>query len=173
MDHFIGGGVALSYPEVWSRFIGQVPEEHRHDVAAFYLQQMQADDERTRERYCYEWARYELSLVKLDPEAVDVEDLLEHYNYRSLAPLEAHYVVNKCFLPEHYIIDNAGSLANIPTSIVHGRYDVICPPRDAYALHLRLPGSALHFVCAGHAAGEAAISEKLVEELERFATMLR
>ena len=133
---------------------------------------MQSQDEDLRERYCYEWARYELSLIKLDPASVDLDDMLQHYNYRSLAPLEAHYMVHQCFLPDNYILDNAGALAGIPTAIVHGRYDVICPPRDAYPLPRSLPGSRMHFVCAGHSASEEAIRETLIAELARFSQEL-
>ncbi len=172
IEYFIGGGVAGWYPEVWDRFIEQVPATKRTDVPGFYLAQMQSDDEDVRERFCYEWARYELSLIKLDPDSFDLDDLLEHYNYRSLAPLEAHYMASRCFIPDNYILDNASLLAGIPTSIVHGRYDVVCLARDAYKLHRHLPGSAMHFVCAGHSASEDAIKEKLVAELRRFAEML-
>jgi proline iminopeptidase len=172
IDHFVRGGVGGLYPEVWDRFIAQVPEGHRDDVAAFYLEQMQSPDETQRERYCYEWARYELSLIKLDPASVDLDDMLNHYNYRSLAPLEAHYMAHQCFLPDDYILDNVGVLSGIPTAIVHGRYDVICPPRDAYTLHQFLPDSRLHFVCAGHSASEEAIREVLIAELARLSTEL-
>ncbi len=172
IEYFIGGGVAGWYPEVWDRFIEQVPATKRTDVPGFYLAQMQSDDEDVRERFCYEWARYELSLIKLDPDSFDLDDLLEHYNYRSLAPLEAHYMASRCFIPDNYILDNASLLAGIPTSIVHGRYDVICLARDAYKLHRHLPGSQMHFVCAGHSASEDAIKEKLVAELGRFAAEL-
>ena len=173
IEHFVEGGVAALFPEVWDRFIGHVPEEYRSDVCSYYLDQMCSPDNEVRERYRYEWARYELSLIKLDAASVDLNEMLEHYNYRSLAPLEAHYMANRCFLSDDYILENAAGLAGIPTSIVHGRYDVICPARDAYALHTKLPGSDLHFVCAGHSASETAIREKLIEELTRFAKDLQ
>ena len=172
IDHFAGGGVAPFFPEIWERFIGHVPEEHHDDVSAYYLTQMRSSDEEIRERYCYEWAHYELSLIKLDEAAVNMTEMLEHYNYRSLAPLEAHYMANRCFLPEGYILDHVGVLANTPASIVHGRYDIICPARDAYELHRRWPDSQLHFVCAGHSASEEAIRDKLIAEMDRFATIL-
>jgi proline iminopeptidase len=168
IEHFIGGGVEKLFPEVWERFVSQVPDERRGDLAGYYLEQMQSPDEDVRERFCFEWGQYELSLIKLDAASVDVGEMLEHYNYRSLAPLEAHYVVNRCFLPDRYILDNAATLAGIPASIVHGRYDVICPAQDAYELHRALPDSALHFVCAGHSASETEIRKALVAELARL-----
>ena len=168
IDHFIGGGVEKHFPEMWQRFVAQVPENRRGEPAPYYLSQMQSPDEDVRERFCYEWAHYELSLIKLDTASLDMKEMLEHYNYRSLAPLEAHYVVNQCFLPDRYILDHADTLSGIPAAIVHGRYDVICPPQDAYELHKTLAGSTLHFVCAGHSASESAIREKLIEELARL-----
>ncbi len=113
-----------------------------------------------------------MSLTKLDPDSFDLDDLLEHYNYRSLAPLEAHYMAARCFIPDNSILDNASALAGIPTSIVHGRYDIICLAQDACKLHQHLPGSQMHFVCAGHSASEEAIKGKLVTELGRLAELL-
>lgn len=165
--HFVGGGVADFFPEVWQRFVALVPEERRGDISSFYLEKMRSGDKEESERFCYEWARYELSLIKLDWQATAVDDILEQYNYRSLAPLEAHYMANACFLPEDYILEHASALADKPVSIVHGRYDVICPPKQAFALHRALPASVLRFVRAGHSASEEAIRGALIEELGR------
>ena len=40
-------------------------------------------------------------------------------------------------------------LAAVPCAIIHGRHDVICPPRAAAALHAAWPGSCLHIVEGG------------------------
>jgi proline iminopeptidase len=170
IEHFVGGGVADFYPEVWERFVALVPDGHRGAVSRYYLERMTSGPERERERFCYEWARYELSIIKLDWPGSDSEvaEILGHYNYRSLAPLEAHYMANRCFLPENYLLANAGRLPAVPVSIVHGRYDVLCPPKDAYELHRRIPDSRLRYVPAGHASSEPAIREALVSELERL-----
>jgi proline iminopeptidase len=66
IEHFIGGGVEKLFPEVWERFVSQVPDERRGDLAGYYLEQMQSPDEDVRERFCFEWGQYELSLIKLD-----------------------------------------------------------------------------------------------------------
>lgn len=172
MDHFIGGGVSATFPEVWERFISHVPQGNRGEPARYYLQQMQSEDEQRRERFTYEWALYELSCIKLDLPFTEVEGLLEEYSYRSLAPLEAHYMANHCFVPDGYVLDHADVLADIPTAIVHGRYDAICLARDAYRLHQSLAGSTLQFVCAGHSASEPAIASQLRTELANMVTRL-
>ena len=45
---------------------------------------------------------------------------------------------------------NLAKIAHIPTVIVQGRYDVVCPAVSAYDLHKRLPGSTLHLTTTGH-----------------------
>lgn len=48
--------------------------------------------------------------------------------------LESHYYGNKAFMPHNYILKNAHKLKNIPGTIVHGRYDLICSPENALLL---------------------------------------
>ena len=170
IEHFVGGGVEDYFPEVWERFVSVVPEGRRRSIASFYLAGMTSKDEDEREKFCYEWARYELSLVKLDwPESDEaIAKILGQYNYRSLSVLEAHYTANRFFLEENYILERAGALDGLPVSIVHGRYDVLCPPKGARELHQKIPGSRLHYVTAGHSSREPAIREALVSELSRL-----
>ena len=86
-----------------------------------------------------------------------------------LARLEAHYLLNDCFLPKNYIISNARRIKNIPTSIVHGRYDFVCTPDMAFKLHKALPKSNLQFVTAGHSSGDPEIVSHLMDEMARIA----
>ena len=49
------------------------------------------------------------------------------------------------------IVANAHKLKDIPGIIVHGRYDVVCPLDNAFALHQAWPGSELQIIRdAGH-----------------------
>ena len=49
--------------------------------------------------------------------------------------MELHYIKNNFFMEEDYIVKSAKILKNIPGLIVQGRYDLICPPNNAYELH--------------------------------------
>jgi proline iminopeptidase len=54
--------------------------------------------------------------------------------------------------------------------IVQGRYDVVCPPASAWALHRRWPGSELRLVGdAGHSITEPGIVDALVQATDGFA----
>jgi proline iminopeptidase len=67
------------------------------------------------------------------------------------------------FVEEAYILNHVAKIANIPTVIVQGRYDVVCPAKSAWELHKALPNSNLIIVPdAGHSMGEVSIARELV-----------
>ena len=165
-----GGAAALFFPDAWERLASLAPAAKRNNLAAFinyYLNKMLSKNKEEREKYTYEWARYELSLLKLNMPEKEVRKTMKEFNYRSLAVLEAHYLGKSCFLPQNYILKNCGKL-KIPVSIVHGRYDVICAPSAAYALHKKLKQSKLFFTLAGHGSRDEGNVQRLVSEMERM-----
>lgn len=170
--HYSQGGVKNHFPEIWERFVSLVPKEERKNISSYYLRQMQSKDPKTKEKYTYEWAYYECSLLKMRFSKKEVLETLKEFSYKSLAPLEAHYMVNNCFLEEDFILKNASNLSYLPVSIIHGRYDFICPPRNSFQLHKKIKGSKLHFVKAAHSASEKPIEKKLIAELKRFEKIL-
>lgn len=54
-----------------------------------------------------------------------------------------HYESNSYFMTEDQILNKLDSIKNVPTLIVHGRYDVLCPLKFAWKLHQQLPKSDL------------------------------
>ena len=89
----------------------------------------------------------------------------------AMGRLECHYFVNRGFLkPQTQLLDRAARIAGIPAKIVHGRYDVICPPASAWRLHALLPRSELAFVeGAGHSGSDPLIAQALVAATNAFA----
>lgn len=172
--HFAQGAVGLYYPKAWERFVGMVPEEKRQDVAAYYFQMMQAEEENLRLKYAFEWAFYGFSISRKVVNYTDQEitTMIKNEPFLAHGLMEACYSVNNCFLPDNFIYENVGKLQNIPISITHGRFDVICPPVFAYRLHQKLPQSKLFFVDAGHSAYEVETAAKLKSELIELATSL-
>ena len=81
----------------------------------------------------------------------------------AFARIECHYFINAIFVEEAHILNHAEVIAHIPTVIVQGRYDVVCPTRSAWELHKALPQSNLIIVAdAGHSMGEVSIARELV-----------
>ena len=88
----------------------------------------------------------------------------------ALARIEAHYFVNKIFLKENQLLADAHRIAGIPGVIVHGRYDMVCPLDNAFALHEVWPEAELQIVPdAGHSGAEPGIIDALVRATNDFA----
>ena len=169
MRDYLGGVTYKYYPEVFERFIEQVPDNYKNSPAKYYYKQMtRTKSKEYLERLSYEWAHYELAMLFLkekSPEALD--KVIKSFPYQSLSVLEAHYIANMCFLEDNYIIKNARKIpADAPITIVHGRYDVVCPPYQAWRLAKKLPWAKLHFVTAGHASCEPEIRKMLIAETD-------
>ena len=165
LDHYIKGGIKDFFPDVWDRFAKLVPEGE--DPVHYYLDKMLSDDEKVSERYAYEWAYYEMSFYTINKIA-DPAEAIKTFSYKSLAILEAYYIKNNCFLPEDFIMNNISRIAHIKTSIVHGRYDFICPPSQAFRLHAGLKKSSLNITNAGHSSSDMENKKTLVTELRRI-----
>ena len=86
----------------------------------------------------------------------------------SVARLECHYMNHGCFLADNQLLDNMHKIQHIPGYIVHGRYDVVCAPQQAWRLHQHWPGSELSFVIAGHSMKDEAIAKALVAITDRL-----
>lgn len=67
------------------------------------------------------------------------------------------------------ILDNVRRLADIPGTVVQGRYDMICPPLAAWRLTERWQRGELKLIPnAGHALSEPGISAELVQVTNRL-----
>ncbi len=160
-DFYLKGRVATHFPEVWDRFIATVPEAHHNAIIDFYRQKLQDQDSTQRVKYAKEWQRLESSLMKLDYVPSIVEHHLADVTSSQEAIVEAHYILNNCFIEENYIIQHAEKLKTIKRIVlVHGRYDFVCIPRGAYDLKQALgDNTLLHFVMGGHSGNETVIRE--------------
>lgn len=166
--HYLRGGVGKFFPEAWERFISLVPKTKRNNVAQYYLRKMKHGNKKEKQKYSFEWALYEMRLLKLEMTEKETKHEMKDASYKSLSPLEANYLANNCFMPEKYILKQAYKIKNIPTAIVQGRYDVVCIPKMAFELHKRLKKSKLYFTIAGHSSSDPKTQEKLLEEMEKY-----
>ncbi|KAJ3332847.1 hypothetical protein HDU91_003026, partial [Kappamyces sp. JEL0680] len=62
-------------------------------------------------------------------------------------------------------------LSDIPTVIVQGRYDVVCPMTSAWELKKKMPHAELIVTHAGHSATEADTTAELVKAADTFASL--
>lgn len=178
-DFLYNGGVELFAPYKWERFIGNVPQNKRHDpIRYFYDRMINGDNREERRKLAYEMSIFEESLLSLGPVSeADVEKGLVDYPYEALGLLEAHYFVNDCFIPEGFILNNIHRVSKVPVSIIQGKYDLVCPPLAAYKLYKTLAANDipvdLHLVVAGHSKTDIEIRKNLISETNRICELVK
>lgn len=165
IDHFYHGPVAEYFPETHEKLKSILPHPEKKNYPRQLLDLLQSDDKKVRDRAARTWAFYEIKVATLERTDEEAEGFLKMWNnYYDFALIENYYMANNCFVDDDQLLRNAGKLTGIPTVIVHGRYDVICPPINAYLLHKAIPGSKLVMVeAAGHSGSAAPVAAALVE----------
>ena len=170
---FYQEGASRLFPDYWADFVAPVAPGDRHDMLGAYHRLLTGTDDIARMAAAKAWSTWEGRTATLLPNPSVVNHFGDPHVALSLARIECHYFVHQAFLRPGQLLEDAARLAGIPTVIVHGRYDVICPLENAWALHRALPGSELVIVPdAGHAASEPGIRSALVETTDRFARAL-
>lgn len=146
IDWLDKGRFASHFPDIWNAYLASTPKSHHANPSAYHFGRVLGGDEQAAKFSAYTYENVEAALLKLDdrytPEAY------ADYNPGGMK-LEIHYLANRCFLADHYILDHAAELT-MPLWLVQGRYDMVCPPVTAYELHKRVPGSNLIWTVSGH-----------------------
>lgn len=162
LDWFYGGGAGAFFPDLWSRFVEPIPEAERGDLIAAYHRRLFGSSMLEETRLARIWAGWENALASIQNEGAMGESPAEYA--RAFSRLENHYFQNAGFLEcDGWILRERHRIEAIPTVIVQGRYDMICPPVSAWRLAQGWAGCDLRLIgLAGHALSEPGISAELV-----------
>lgn len=170
---FYQHGCSRLFPDYWQDFIAPIPLHARDNLVMAYHDALLSDDEATRLAAAKAWALWEGRTLTLCPDEYVLDFFSAPEVFVSLAQIECHYFMHHAFLRKNQLLNEAWKLKDIPGVIVHGRYDVICPVDQAYALHEVWPKSELNIVPdAGHALTEPGISIATIKAIDDFAERL-
>lgn len=150
-------------PELYEAFVSALPAGERDDPLNAYLDRLNDPDPKVHAPAANIWNTYERALSVLETDTIVLPDLSTMPGrVPPTALMEAHYIRNRFFLTEDQLILDADKLSGIPGVIVQGRYDLLCPPAAAHALHRRWKKSRLHVIdTAGHAISETGVMSEL------------
>lgn len=169
IDHFYHGATATYFPENFEMLVKHIDQPEVKNYPVQLLSKIQGLDSVASHEVAKAWARYEGKIAFLNMPDQQLENILTRWPFFAFSLIENYYMANNCFLKEGQLLDNADQLADIPTIIVNGRYDVICPPIAAFTLHKKLPKSKLWIIeGAGHSASEPGIEAALVKAAKEF-----
>ncbi|WP_158880660.1 prolyl aminopeptidase [Rhodanobacter sp. L36] len=165
------GGASQIFPERWARFLQHIPPNERHSMLDAYWARLTSNDESVRLAAARAWSAWEGGSTTLLHDPRGSGDFDDPHRAVSLALMEAHYFRHAIFLEPDQLLRDIDRIRHIPATIVHGRYDIICPAISAWDLSQAWPEAELHIVLAGHSALDPAIVDWLVEATDRLADM--
>jgi len=163
------GGASKLFPDAWQNLVEHLPLAEQEKPLKAYYQQLIHSDEIHQMAAAQTLQAWESTIVTLR----DYE--YQHDHTKEAGPLahsriQLHFALNECFIAEKPILDNLEPIRDIPTIIVHGRYDIVCPIQQTWELHKAWPETELNIVpMAGHAAGEPSLVEELVSATRKIA----
>jgi proline iminopeptidase len=170
---FYQNGASRLFPDYWQDFVAQVRPENRDDLIKAYYALLTGDDEVSRLAAAKAWSVWEGRTSTLDSKADLIRRFGDSHVALSMARIECHYFVHQAFIQPNQILGRVDCLQGIPGVIVHGRYDVVCPVDQAYALHQVWPESRLSIIpAAGHSASDPAVADALIRATDGFAERL-
>ena len=167
IDWFLGQ-VALFFPEAWQTLLTPVPASQQENILDYYAKQVFQEDTSISIPAAIRWNAFESSIMSLLPKAdsSEVNGAVE----LARARVQIHYIKHLCFVDGEQLLQTAQTqLAAIPTTIVQGRYDMVCPPQTAWELAQALPHAKLIMVAdAGHSAMEPGTCQALLSATEQY-----
>ncbi|KJE91919.1 proline iminopeptidase [Capsaspora owczarzaki ATCC 30864] len=167
---FYQEGADMIYADHFEKYKNEIPEGERGDLISAYYRRLTHPDKNVQMKAAKVWATWECATSKL---FIDQEMLAKAENDDwavKFARIECHYFVNGGFFnSDTYLLDNVDKIRHIPTTIVQGRYDIVCPMNTAWELHKRFPEADFHIVPdAGHSAKEPGITALLLEATDKY-----
>lgn len=165
--HWFFHGARQIHPEAWRRFVEMLPEAERGDILRGYRRRLFSPDPKIHMPFARAWSEYEGTCSTLVPNPELVREFSN--DALALARLEAHFFAHQCFLAPNQLLNNLYRIQHLPASIVHSRYDVVCPIVSADELARAWPGARYTVVPdAGHSVWEPSVRATVVREVELF-----
>lgn len=165
-------GVSQIFPDYWRDFLSILPPDQHHNPMYYYYNLLTGPDEVARMRAAEAWAAWGAHFLSLTPDPVLLQHASAPHEAIALARLQCHYLVNNCFLEPNQIFNQLERIENIPSILIHGRYDMICPLAGVWQLHNQWPSSVLEIIPnAGHYYKEPSMLSAIVRATNQLNLM--
>ena len=172
LDWFYQEGASNIFPDAWEKFLEPIDIDQRNNLMAAYHKIFKSDDEEKKLSAAIAWSRWEGSTSSLSYNP-DMANSFSNPKFAlAFALIENHYFVNKGFLEhENQLIETGiDIIRHIPTTIVQGRYDIVCPMATAWELSKNWPEAKLIIApSSGHTAFEKEITHELIKATNEYA----
>lgn len=165
---YSNNGAAKLYPQAWHDLVENIPLNHQDQPISTVFQMLTSNDVKLSDRIFNKLRNWEASLINWQ-KTVNME--LSDTNSREKAPsiIQLYYSMNQCFIDKTPLLELIKNIRHIPTKIIHGRHDMVCPFEQAWLLKEKWPEAELSVVeKAGHVASEPKITDALIQATNDF-----
>ena len=170
LDWYYQFGVSEMFPDKWERFVAPIPQNERHEMMAAYHRRLTGDDNKAQIEAAKAWSLWEGETITLLPAPETSSGYGEDRFALAFARIENHFFMHGGWLDEGQLLRDAGKLSEITGTIVHGRYDMPCPARQAWTFAKAWPRADFHLIeGAGHAFSEPGILDRLIRATDKYA----
>lgn len=170
VDWLFRGGLAAFFPEQWQALLEAVPEDARGgDVVEAYCRLLTDADPAVRQRAANAWCLWE-SATPVWPPAEGMAPRFRDPAFAfAFARIVTHYMSHNQWLTDGQLLAGAGALAEVPGTLINGRFDFQGPIGNAWALKQAWPRAELVIIeDAGHMASNPGIAGALVQATDKF-----
>lgn len=162
------------YPDAWESYVSTIPDVKSGDMMTAYSTLLTSDDEATRMAAAQTWSVWEGATSKLEVDADYINKYKGDAFAVAFARIENHFFTNEGFFErDGWLLEKeqVDRIRKIPTVIVQGRYDIVCPMKTAWELHRAWPEAKFQLIKdAGHNANEPGIQSALLDACDEFAS---
>lgn len=171
-------GAAKIFPDAWNNLVEDLPLSQQAQPLSAIYQQLTSDDTQLSNDIFYKLQHWEANLicwqelVSLEKNRVEKERVESSITDADKAPaiIQLYYSINQCFIAQEPLLELTKTIRHIPTTIIHGRYDMVCPLEQAWQLKKHWPEAELSIIeMAGHVVNEPKIIDALVQATNDFA----
>ena len=169
LNGYVGPMPRTFFPDAAAEFDAALPDDLKPCTPRKLLDLFSGKDAATQRRVAAAWIRCAIKTGELHAPDERVNAGWGDFDAVPGARIDCHYAVNGFFVKGDQLLRDADKLKGIPTIIINGRYDVICPPMTAWRLHQLLPQSELIIVEeAGHSEAEPGTTQALLAAVKEF-----
>eukprot|EP00049_Salpingoeca_infusionum_P004555 m.80887 g.80887 ORF g.80887 m.80887 type:complete len:438 (+) comp12618_c0_seq2:7538-8851(+) len=172
---FYQEGASFIMPDYWEEYLEQIPTEERGDMISAYYKRLTGSDRQQQLSCASAWSKWECATCKLYVDEESVAKAADPHWALAFARIECHYFVNGGFFEyDGQVIAELHKIKHIPTTVVQGRYDLVCPMKTCWDLHKSFPEAEIIIVDDnGHSSREPGIQRELVAACDRVRDMLK
>lgn len=165
-------GLRWFLPEPWAHF-APAPLADARELLSHYHARVLGDERASAVEAARRWQAYEDAVMAVG-ESDSTARALGDDALLARVRVQLHYLVNDCFLAPRWLVDGVARLSELPAILVHGRRDLVCRPRVAYALVQRWRKARLHIVEeGGHSALNPAMASALIQAIREVKELVQ